>query len=80
MQIAQIIQNLALMKHESPDLRVIDLYSLIRKETVVQLMEDIFSENKHNSAPFLDVTPFIFRDVALFTEQEIRMLVSLFEF
>ncbi|XP_044756582.1 GTPase-activating protein and VPS9 domain-containing protein 1 isoform X2 [Coccinella septempunctata] len=76
MQIGQIIQNLALMKHESPDQRAIDLYSLISKDTVVQLMEDIFSENKHNSAPFLDVTPFIFRDVALFTEQEIRLLVT----
>ncbi|XP_045465309.1 GTPase-activating protein and VPS9 domain-containing protein 1 isoform X2 [Harmonia axyridis] len=76
MQIGQIIQNLALMKHESPDLRVLDLYDLISKDVIVQLMEDIFSESKHNSAPFLDVTPFIFRDMALFTEQEIRVLVT----
>ncbi|KAL3278746.1 hypothetical protein HHI36_016274 [Cryptolaemus montrouzieri] len=76
MQVGQIIQNLALIDHESPDSKVKDLYSLIDKTTAMQFFAYLISEIKQNSTPPLDVIPYVSREVALFTEQELRVLLN----
>lgn len=76
MQIGQILQVLALNKFESPDSKFADVYNLLDGDVVCNFLEDILLDLEMEEDPPADITPGVFRDLALFGEDEINNLVN----
>lgn len=81
-QVARIIQMLALMKYQDVDTKVNDLYSLFDKECVSNLLDTILqdaSESLEEVPLAIDSVELqgMVRSSALFTEAEIYNLVSI---
>lgn len=81
MQVGQILQMLALMKHEEPDPRHRDLYSLFSQNTVSGLVDGLLSSmDGVEEVPLSGEQSSVLamrRTSALFTEQELHSLVCM---
>lgn len=85
-QVANIIQTLAMYKYEPIDNKVQDLYQHFNKDCISSIMEALLKTSSRNSLndDNLTVNPSVklenlIRSVALFTEEEIQTFVSFFK-
>lgn len=83
-QVANIIQMLAMCKYEPIDNKVQDLYQHFNKDCVSSLMEVLLKTSSRNSLSdeHLTVNPNVklenlVRSIALFTEEELQAFVSI---
>lgn len=84
-QVANIIQMLAMCKYEPIDNKVQDLYQHFSKDCISSIMEALLKTSSRNSLNDENVTvnsnvklENLIRSVALFTEEELQTFVSIF--
>lgn len=74
-QVAQILQWLALSKYEPIDAKFSDLFNQLNKNDVLNFIDLLFFDMDTNEPP-TDLAPDISKDIMLFTEEELSNLVS----
>lgn len=86
-QVANIIQMLAMCKYEPIDNKVQDLYQHFSKDCISSIMEALLKTSSRNPLNDENVTinsnvklGNLIRSVALFTEEELQTFVSIFFF
>lgn len=84
-QVANIIQMLAMYKYEPIDNRVQDLYQHFNKDCISSIMEALLKTSSRNSLNDENLTvnsnvklENLIRSVALFTEEELQTFVRIF--
>ncbi|KAK9710373.1 GTPase-activator protein for Ras-like GTPase [Popillia japonica] len=75
MQIAQILQILALYRYEIPEKKCID-FTLFNLSPVTNMVSFLLQKNNLNDKPFSEKIPSINKAFVLFTEQDLYNLIS----
>ncbi|XP_063984398.1 GTPase-activating protein and VPS9 domain-containing protein 1 [Diachasmimorpha longicaudata] len=81
MQIGQILQMLSLMKYQTIDSKVIDLYKKFEKDAISSIIDSMLegtSDDLHEEPSIIDNTKLqgLTRSAALFTEGELNSLIQ----
>lgn len=76
-QVGQILQMLALMKFETPDRKLMDVYSAFDKHVIENILDALLPDRKFiKETPPTEKIAAIQKGMLLFTEQELQHLVS----
>lgn len=79
-QVGQILQMLALLKFETPDVKLMDLYKMFEDDCISNILDVILNDNECDTDHLMiENVPGVQRTVALFTEQELYNLIMFFK-
>ncbi|CAH0553533.1 unnamed protein product [Brassicogethes aeneus] len=76
MQVGQLLQNLALYKHQKPETKEVSVFTRLDKKGILEFLDLLFFEVDNIKEPPVESAPMLIRDILLFTESELYVLVS----